>query len=75
MDVCRHHGTERCDRVYLGAFELTVMRFDSQETTLATKADIADLRAEMYRAFLIYGFVLAATVIGSPVALTNVLGG
>ncbi len=51
------------------------MRFDSQETTLATKADIADLRAEMYRAFLIYGFVLAATVIGSPVALTNVLGG
>ncbi|MEL6644100.1 MAG: hypothetical protein AAFQ79_09205 [Pseudomonadota bacterium] len=44
------------------------------ESELATRADLFELRAEMYRALLIHGFVTVTAVIGSAIALASILG-
>ena len=43
------------------------------ESDPATKADLLELRAEMYRALLIHGFATVSAVIGSTIALANIL--
>ncbi|MEO1538677.1 MAG: hypothetical protein AAFR73_13235 [Pseudomonadota bacterium] len=44
------------------------------ESDLATRADLLGLRAEMYRALLIHGFITVTAVIGSAIALAGILG-
>ena len=43
------------------------------ESHPATRADLLELRAEMYRALLIHGFTTVTTVVGSAIVLAGAL--